>query len=222
MGLSNVLKTVILGAPGSGKGTISNRIVRDFGLKHLSSGDILRSQILKQTDVGLKAKEYIAKGQLVPDDVITRLLSQEIETLKGHSWLLDGFPRTLTQAENLQKFEQLNLAINLDVPAEVIVDRIKGRWTHLSSGRIYHTEFNPPATPGIDDITGEKLVQREDDKPEVVLERLETYRKNVDPVLDYYRSLNILEEFHGRESNEIWPRVHAFLSRKIQPKSGPF
>lgn len=220
--MSNVLKAVILGAPGSGKGTISSRIVRDFGLKHLSSGDLLRAQILKQTDIGNQAKGFIDKGQLVPDDVITRLIASEITNLSTHNWLLDGFPRTRAQTEDLQKFEKVNLVINLHVPSEVIVDRIKGRWTHLPSGRIYHTEFNPPQKPGFDDVTGDPLVQRDDDKPEVVLNRLETYHKNVLPILDFYRNLGILEEFHGKESNEIWPRVHSFLSRLLPPKSGPF
>ncbi|GAB6029014.1 hypothetical protein CHUAL_004802 [Chamberlinius hualienensis] len=221
MGAIRLIKSVIMGAPGSGKGTISARIVRDFGLKHLSSGDALRSQIMNKTEVGMQAKQYIEKGQLVPDSLITKLLSNEITSL-NENWLLDGFPRTRAQAESLGKFSDVNLVINLDVPDEVIIDRIKGRWTHLASGRIYHTEFNPPEKPGVDDITGEPLVQREDDKEEVVRNRLKTYHSITKPVLEFYREQKILEEFHGRESNEIYPRVHTFLTRILPAKSGPF
>lgn len=161
-------------------------------------------------------------GELVPNEIVTELMADEIASLKDVSWLLDGFPRTKTQAEELQRVAKLDMAINLDVPPEVIVERIRGRWTHLPSGRVYNTEFNPPRNPGIDDVTGEPLVQRDDDKPEVVLKRLQTYAKNVGPVLEYYRALNILHEFHGKESNEIWPRIHSFLSKYLPPKSGPF
>ncbi|XP_063605790.1 GTP:AMP phosphotransferase AK3, mitochondrial-like isoform X1 [Penaeus indicus] len=220
--MSKLLRMVILGAPGSGKGTISSRIVRDFGLKHLSSGDILRAQILKKTEIGLAAQSYMKGGQLVPDDVMVKLISSELSGLNASPWLLDGFPRTRPQAEALHNNQKLDLVLSLEVPDEVIVDRIKGRWTHLASGRIYHTEFNPPKVLGKDDVTGEPLVQREDDKPESVRHRLEVYATNTKPLKKFYEDLGILQVFHGTESNEIWPRVHKYMQRHIPAKSGPF
>ncbi|KAK3606155.1 hypothetical protein CHS0354_010788 [Potamilus streckersoni] len=172
-----LLRAIIMGPPGSGKGTISTRIIKDFPMKHLSSGDVLRSQMLNRT----------------------------------------RFPRTLSQSEALYKLEPVDLVVNLNVPFEVIIDRIKGRWTHTPSGRIYHTEFNPPKVPGKDDVTGEPLIQRDDDKEETVCKRLETYQKLTQPVLNFYREHHLLEEFTGKYSNEIWPKVHQFLSTKIKP-----
>lgn len=220
--MSKLFRMVILGAPGSGKGTISSRIVRDFGLKHLSSGDLLRAQILKKTEIGLAAQSYMKNGQLVPDDVMVKLISTELSGLNSSPWLLDGFPRTRPQAEALHNNQKLDLVLSLEVPDDVIVDRIKGRWTHLASGRIYHTEFNPPKVPGKDDVTGEPLVQREDDKPESVRHRLEVYATNTKPLKKFYEDLGILQVFHGTESNEIWPRVHKYMQGHIPAKSGPF
>ncbi|KAK7079639.1 GTP:AMP phosphotransferase ak3, mitochondrial, partial [Halocaridina rubra] len=145
--MSKVFKMIILGAPGSGKGTISSRIVRDFGLKHLSSGDLLRSQIISKTDLGLKAQTYMKDGKLVPDDVMVKLISSELAKINIPTWLLDGFPRTQPQAEALTQHERLDLVLSLEVPHEIIIDRLKCRWTHLPSGRIYNTDFNPPKVP---------------------------------------------------------------------------
>ncbi|KAL3869282.1 hypothetical protein ACJMK2_041985 [Sinanodonta woodiana] len=212
-----LLRAIIMGPPGSGKGTISTRIIKDFPMKHLSSGDVLRSQMLNKTPAGLAAKTYIDQGHLVPDKLILTLISNQLKKLKGKSWLLDGFPRTLPQSEALYKLEPVDLVVNLNVPFEIIIDRIKGRWTHAPSGRIYHTEFNPPKVPGKDDATGEPLIQREDDKEETVCKRLENYQKMTQPVLNFYREHHLLEEFTGKYSNEIWPKVHQFLSTKIEP-----
>lgn len=217
-----MFKMVMLGAPGSGKGTISNRILRDFGLKHLASGDLLRAQILNKTELGLEAQKFMKAGKLVPDDVMVNLISSELKDIKTVPWLLDGFPRTRPQAEALHSYEKLDLVLSLEVPSEVIIDRIKGRWTHLASGRIYHTEFNPPKIPGKDDVTGEDLVQREDDKEESVKQRLELYAKNTGPLKEFYQEMGILKEFTGTESNEIWPRVHKFLQSHLPAQSGPF
>lgn len=213
--ISKIVKAIIIGAPGSGKGTISSRIVKDFGMKHLSSGDMLRGQILQKTEAGLNAKKYTDKGDLVPDEIMVKLILNEIHSLGNVSWLLDGFPRTVAQAIDLHKSEPVNMVISLNVPFEVIIDRIKGRWTHLPSGRVYNTEFNPPKTPGIDDVTGEPLVQRDDDKPETVRQRLETYNRQTKPVLEYYKNMHLLTEFKGKYTNEIWPRVREFLSTQM-------
>jgi len=208
MSASATFRAIILGAPASGKGTISERIVRDFKLKHLSGGDLLRTQIARKTDVGLKAKSYMEKGQLVPDDVISKLIIENLKELRSHHWLLDGFPRTKYQAEYLSKHESINVVLALEVPTEEIVQRIAGRWTHIASGRVYNTSFNPPKIHGKDDLTGEALVQRDDDKPETVRKRLQAYETNIGPIMDFYKNAGLLVKFQGRYTNEIWPQVH--------------
>lgn len=178
-----------MGSPGSGKGTISNFIVKQFQLKHLSIGDMLRNEIQDKTDAGKEANNFIEKGKLVPDDLAIRLIASQISSLiknNSPSLLLDGFPRTVPQAKYLEKVIPVSCVIKLDVPDNIIIERVKGRYIHLSSGRVYHTEFNPPKIHGIDDITGEPLIQRNDDKPETIKNRLNTYRKETQLVLDYY------------------------------------
>lgn len=216
---SSVIKAIILGAPASGKGTISSRIVRDFKMNHLSGGDLLRSQITAKTTVGLEAKKYMDAGNLVPDQLISTLILNELKLMKDQNWLLDGFPRTLNQAECLSKDENITVVISLNVPDDEIVQRVQGRLTHLSSGRVYNTNFNPPKIPGIDDVTGEPLIQRDDDTPEAVRKRLQTYHSNVSPILDFYDKQGILKQFEGRFTDEIWPLVHKFLSELKAPLS---
>merc|ERR1712183_187764 len=203
--------TLIIGAPGSGKGTISNWIVRDFGLVHVSSGDLLRAHLRDGTPLGLEAKSYIAAGDLVPDKVMVGLVSSELKKLGSQPWLLDGFPRTQPQAEALQAETPVNVVVNLCVPFETIIDRIKDRWIHPASGRVYNLVFNPPKVPGKDDETGEDLVQREDVKPESVRNRLEVFKASTSPVLDFYREKGILADFKGTESKKIWPNVEKYL-----------
>ncbi|KAG8595616.1 hypothetical protein GDO81_001575 [Engystomops pustulosus] len=210
-----LFRAVIMGPPGSGKGTISDRIVKHFALKHLSSGDLLRLNIQKKTEIGILAKSYIEQGQLVPDDVITRLIVQELNNFGEHNWLLDGFPRTVPQAQALDKAHQINTVIDLNVPFQTIKDRLTARWIHPGSGRVYNTEFNPPKVSGIDDVTGEPLIQREDDKPETVTKRLKAYESLTKPVLEYYKNKGVLETFSGTETNKIWPHVYSFLQTKL-------
>jgi len=202
---------LIIGAPGSGKGTISNWIVRDFGLTHVSSGDLLRANLRDGTPLGLEAKQHMDKGDLVPDNVMVGLVAGELKKLEKEPWLLDGFPRTQPQAEALQKETPVNVVVNLDVPFETIIDRIKDRWIHPGSGRVYNLIFNPPKVAGLDDETGEPLVQRDDDKPESVRNRLEVFKASTAPVLDFYRSQGILADFQGTESKKIWPHVETYL-----------
>jgi len=201
---------LLLGAPGSGKGTIASRIVRDYGLLHLSSGDLLRAQLAAGTEAGLKAKSYIDEGSLVPDGPMVELIVGELKKM-DKSWLLDGFPRTVVQAEELQKHHALDLVLNLDVPFATIRERLEKRWIHSPSGRVYHTEWNPPKSPGIDDVTGEALIQREDDKPATVTARLQHYGNLTTPVLEFYDKLKILTSFHGTESNVIYPKMQEFM-----------
>ncbi|XP_046357967.2 GTP:AMP phosphotransferase AK3, mitochondrial-like isoform X1 [Haliotis rufescens] len=215
--ISKLLRAIIMGPPGSGKGTISQRIMKDFDMKHLSSGDVLRKQIFERTAAGIEAEKYIAQGQLVPDLTMVNLIFNELEKLENHSWLLDGFPRTVAQAKEVLDRGPIDAVINLNVPFEVIIDRIKGRWTHPASGRIYHTEFNPPTKEGIDDVTGEPLIQRDDDRPETVRKRLEGYQLSTQPVLHFFNDKKLLKEFTGKYSNELWPLVHDYLATKTAP-----
>ncbi|XP_065834251.1 GTP:AMP phosphotransferase AK3, mitochondrial-like [Oscarella lobularis] len=185
-------------------------MVRDYNFVHLSSGDLLRNQIREETRAGLEAKRYVDDGKLVPDSFMVQLFMSEVEKLK-QNWLLDGFPRTVGQAKALDARQDIDIVINLDVPFETIVERIQKRLVHEPSGRTYHTEFHPPQNHGIDDITGEPLTQRSDDRPEAVRERLKVYEALTTPVLQYYKKQDKLERFSGTESNEIWPRVKSLL-----------
>lgn len=208
-----------MGPPGSGKGTVSGRIVKRFGLSHLSSGDLLRANIKAQTELGLLMKSCIDQGQLVPDDVISRLILTEMRSIEQSSWLLDGFPRTVTQAETLDGVCSVDTVINMDVPFQIIKQRLTSRWLHLPSGRVYNIDFNPPKISGLDDVTGEPLIQRDDDTPETITRRLRSYEKQTQPVLEYYRSKGMLETFSGTETNKIWPHIQAFLSKKLFPQN---
>ncbi|KAJ2943801.1 hypothetical protein O0L34_g12330 [Tuta absoluta] len=208
---SKLLKALILGAPGSGKGTISSRIVKKYHVEHISSGDKLRDHIEKQTDLGKEVKKYMTEGKLVPDEVMIKFMLTEMKKVGNKPWLLDGFPRTVAQANALWKVQPVDVVLNLVVPFDVIIDRVKNRWVHLPSGRVYNIGFNTPKVSGKDDVTGEELVQRPDDKPEAVLQRLEIYESVTRPVIEFYKQKNILKEFEGRTSDEIWPKVTAYL-----------
>lgn len=211
---TKLFKSVILGAPASGKGTISARIVKTFNLEHVSSGDKLRQHIQNKTAIGVEAQKYIKEGKLVPDNIMIKFISEELNSIRP-VWLLDGFPRTVDQAKALWDIHNLDVALNLVVPFPVIIDRVKSRWVHLPSGRVYNIGFNTPKVMGKDDITGEPLVQREDDKPEVVQKRLEQYENLTRPVIEFYREKGILQEFAGNTSDEIWPKVLDCLATYI-------
>ncbi|KAL9950332.1 hypothetical protein ACROYT_G042819 [Oculina patagonica] len=212
---SKPVRALIMGPPGSGKGTVSERIVNTFKVTHLSSGDVLRSQIKEGTEVGLKAKAIVEKGGLVPDDIMVELILNKMKELSGGSWLLDGFPRTVIQAEKLGERQQLDVVVNLDVPFETIIDRISKRWIHPASGKTYNLDFNPPKVPGKDDDTGEDLVQRDDDKPETVRQRLKQYEDMTKPLIDFYTKQGTLKSFSGTETNVIWPKVKDYLAENF-------
>jgi nucleoside-triphosphate--adenylate kinase len=212
---------VILGAPGGGKGTISKYLLRDFPLRHISTGDILRQHISMQTPLGKSAESIVKAGGLVPDALIFDAMDQQIEAMSSSdsqiSLLFDGFPRTLPQAEMLQRKHAISAVISLEIPHETVIDRMSKRWVHLPSGRTYSYDFNPPRVKGIDDETGDALVQREDDKPETVRRRLEAYDSMKNPILKYYDNLPAVrtERFHGTESKAIYPKVKLFLKQEL-------
>ncbi len=186
---------VFLGPPGAGKGTQAKRLAKDLGLVHISTGDILRDAVKNQTPLGKKAKEYMDRGELVPDDLIIALIEEVMPPEGGV--IFDGFPRTIAQAEALdemldRKGLKLDAVILFDVPDEVVVERLSGRRVCPSCGAVYHIKFNPPKEDEICDRCGTKLVQREDDREEVVRNRLEVYRKQTAPLIEYYERKGIL------------------------------
>ncbi|KAG2461779.1 KAD4 kinase, partial [Polypterus senegalus] len=209
---AKLFRAVILGPPGSGKGTIAQRIAHSFGLQHLSSGDCLREDIAARTDAGILAKKFIEQGLLVPDHVVTRLMLNRLEKMTNRNWLLDGFPRTLQQAEVLNNSCDLDMVIMLNIPFETLKERLSARWIHPSSGRVYNMEFNPPHIEGIDDISGEPLVRHEDDKPEAVLARLRQYKDVAKPVINFYH--------HPRHTTKLPPPPRTPSMASVQPRQG--
>lgn len=206
-------RAIMIGAPASGKGTISAWIVRDFNVVHISSGDILRQHIKDQTSFGQQVQKYMNDGQLVPDPLVMKCILDTIDT-SGNRWLLDGFPRSINQAEKICEAHKLDAVMHLNVPFDVIIDRVSKRWIHEPSGRVYNIGFNDPKVPGKDDVTGENLIKRPDDQPDVVSKRLKVYDDITKPVLAYYRKKGLLEEFSGTTSKEIWPKLKEFLLNK--------
>ncbi|WP_020209424.1 adenylate kinase [Gilvimarinus chinensis] len=185
------MKVILLGAPGAGKGTQAKMIMDKFGIPQISTGDMLRAAVKAGTPLGVQAKDIMAAGGLVPDDLIIALVKERIaadDCVKG--FLFDGFPRTIPQAEALLEAGiDIDHVIEIDVADEEIVSRLSGRRVHEASGRVYHIEHNPPKTPGVDDETGEELVQREDDKEETVRKRLSVYHEQTKPLVDFYQQL---------------------------------
>ncbi|NWS15709.1 KAD4 kinase, partial [Pachyramphus minor] len=214
---SKLLRAVVLGPPGSGKGTVCERIARSFGLQHLSSGQFLRESLgggdaQGGAAVGLQLWSCVMDG-------FGSILAAFLPLIPApvHCDAYTGFPRTLGQAKALDRICELDLVISLNIPFETLKDRLSARWVHPGSGRVYNMDFNPPHVQGIDDLTGEPLVQREDDRPEAVAARLRKYKDAAKPVIELYKSRGILHSFSGTETNKIWPYVYTLLSSKIPP-----
>ena len=182
------MKIILLGPPGAGKGTQAEVLCQEFNIPHISTGNILREAINAGTELGKKAKSLMDEGILVSDEVIVGVVVDRIAQKDCESgFLFDGYPRTIPQAMALDiNSVEINLVIEIEVPDDVIVNRMSGRRVHLSSGRNYHVDFNPPKAADVDDLTGEALIQREDDKPETVKDRLEVYRTQTLPLIDFY------------------------------------
>lgn len=185
------MRVILLGAPGAGKGTQAQAICETFGIPQISTGDMLRAAVKAETELGLKAKEVMAAGGLVSDDLIIALVKERIEDQDcANGFLFDGFPRTIPQAEALKDSGvKIDHVVDIDVDDEEIVKRLSGRRIHEPSGRVYHVEYNPPRDAGKDDITGEDLVQRSDDEEDTVRKRLEVYHAQTAPLVDFYQQL---------------------------------
>jgi adenylate kinase len=185
------MRIILLGSPGAGKDTQALKLSQRYSIPLISTGEMLRNAIQAGTSLGLSIKNNMGKGELISDDIVIDLVKQRIANPDcSGGFLLDGFPRTIRQAEALSKSNiQIDYVIEIAVDDEEIVKRLSGRWVHAPSGRVYHTEYNPPKKPGFDDITNESLVQREDDKKETVLARLKVYREKTRPLINYYRKM---------------------------------
>ncbi len=213
------LNLILIGPPGAGKGTQADRLRSEFELPHISTGEILRQAVAEQTELGELAASYMDAGNLVPDDVIIGVLLEAIGRSEARDgFLLDGFPRTIPQAEalavDLQKVERkLTGVLLLEVDDEEIVQRVSGRRVNPASGRVYHVDFDPPQVEGLDDVDGTPLVQREDDKPETVRNRLAVYHEQTAPLAGYYEELGLLHRFDGSASpTEVFDHIRATIA----------
>ncbi|KAK5171991.1 Adenylate kinase 2 [Saxophila tyrrhenica] len=260
--LRRAARIILVGAPGVGKGTHAERMLKRYPqLSSISSGDLLRENVRNKTPLGIQAEALMKRGELVPDNMILRLIRNSLTT-KGWlvpgdsaqpitvntvstasntssssaasvnvprptnseyshsdqpdaSFILDGFPRTASQASQLDQLIPINLAIHVHTPTEIILDRICNRWIHPASGRTYNTTFNPPQKEGLDDVTGEKLVQRDDDNPEVWKARLKQFEDAAMPLLEHYDKLGVLWKVVGDSSDEISPKIFKEFERQF-------
>jgi adenylate kinase len=212
------MKIIMLGAPGAGKGTQAKMIAEKYSLPHISTGDIFRANIKNQTELGMEAKKYMDEGKLVPDELTVKILLDRVanEDCKN-GYVLDGFPRTIPQAEVLTKaLEEMNdaidYAIDVDVPDENIVNRMSGRRACVTCGATYHIVHVPPKTENICDKCGSELILRDDDKPETVLNRLKVYHDQTQPLIDYYTAKGVLRTVDGtKDMNDVFAEIVAIL-----------
>ena len=203
------MRIIMLGAPGAGKGTQAKMIASAYQIPHISTGDIFRSNIKNGTELGKKAKEYMDQGLLVPDSLTCDLVVDRIaqdDAQKGY--VLDGFPRTIPQAEALTEAlkargEAIDFALDIEVPDENIVTRMSGRRACLGCGATYHIKYNPPKTEGVCDTCAGELVLRDDDKPETVQKRLDVYHEQTQPLIDYYTEAGVLKELDGTQDIDV-------------------
>jgi adenylate kinase len=213
------LNLVLLGPPGSGKGTQGERLQEDLRLPYYATGDILRAAVRDQTELGRTAKEYMDRGDLVPDEVIVGVIVERIDSVEAlDGFILDGFPRTMPQAEALDaKLGELGRGVTavvlIDVSDDEVVRRLGGRRTCEEGGHVFHVEFNPPKREGVCDIDGSPLVVRDDDEPEVIRNRLETYHAKTEPLVDYYDQRGVLRRIDGAAAqDEVTEQVRRTLA----------
>ncbi len=202
------MKLIMLGAPGAGKGTQAKKIAEKYHIPHISTGDIFRANIKGGTELGMKAKTFMDQGMLVPDEITIGMLMDRIKEADcADGYVLDGFPRTIPQAESLTKAladmgEAIDYAVNVEVADDNIINRMSGRRACLNCGATYHVAFNPPKKEGACDTCGQNLVLRDDDKPETVQKRLEIYHQQTQPLIDYYKKAGVLAEVDGTQNME--------------------
>jgi adenylate kinase len=213
------LNLILMGPPGAGKGTQADRLRIDFGLPFISTGDMLRSNVKNETELGRKAREYMDAGELVPDDLIVAMAAQRLkEQDTEDGFILDGFPRTLDQAVALDQLlsergRRITAAILVDVPDEEVVRRLSGRRICVKAGHNYHVEFDPPKHDDVCDQDGSRLVQRDDDKPEVVRNRLSVYHRQTEPLISYYDQQGVMRRIDGtRSPDEVHDHIRAVIA----------
>lgn len=214
------LNLILLGPPGAGKGTQAERLREDFGLPHISTGDMLRAEVAAGSELGLAAKRYMDAGELVPDEVIVGMISKRVrEPDAGEGFLLDGFPRNAEQADALAGAleglgRRLSAALVIEVPDDELVRRLAGRRVCVKNpSHIYHVEFDPPKHEGVCDQDGSRLIQRDDDKEETIRRRLEVYHSQTEPLIDHYDEAGMLRRFDGtRHPDEVHARVRATVA----------
>jgi adenylate kinase len=208
------MKIIMLGAPGAGKGTQAKKLADKYQIPHISTGDIFRANIKNGTELGNKAKEFMDKGLLVPDELVVDLVIdrfKEEDCKKGY--ILDGFPRTIPQAEALDKAlsdigDSVDFAVNVEVPDENIITRMGGRRACVGCGATYHVQFNPTKVEGVCDRCGKELILRDDDKPETVKKRLDVYHEQTQPLIDYYTNKGIIKEVDGtHDMNKVFDDI---------------
>lgn len=193
-----MMKIVILGAPGAGKGTIAKMANEQLGVPHISTGDLFRNEISNATELGMKVKKIMAEGQLVPDEVTIEILKKRIQKDDAkNGFILDGFPRTLPQADALAGLQEMDVVVNVKVPDEHIIKRLSGRRMCSKCGKNYHILYMPPKKENVCDVCGSELLQRDDDKPASIKKRLEVYRSQTEPLIDYYDKKGKLTEING-------------------------
>ena len=214
----NDMKIIMLGAPGAGKGTQAKMIAEKFGIPHISTGDIFRANIKNGTELGAKAKEYMDKGLLVPDELVVDLIMDRFKADDcKNGYILDGFPRTIPQAEALDKAlsangDSVDYAIDVEVPDENIVNRMSGRRACVGCGATYHIKYNPTKVEGKCDACGEALILRDDDKPETVKKRLDIYHEQTQPLIDYYSEKGALAEVDGtKDMKDVFADIVGIL-----------
>ena len=212
------MKVIMLGAPGAGKGTQAKMIADEYKIPHISTGDIFRANIKSGTELGKKAKTYMDKGELVPDELVVDLImSRFAEDDCKNGYVLDGFPRTIPQAEALdaalaKNDDHVDVAIDIEVPDENIIRRMGGRRACTNCGATYHVVYNPPKVEGVCDVCGQKLILRDDDKPETVKNRLNVYHTQTQPLIDYYKKKDILKTVDGtQDMNKVFADIKAVL-----------
>jgi adenylate kinase len=213
------LNLILIGPPGAGKGTQAERLVDDFDLPYYATGDILRAAIEEGSELGTKAKEYVDRGDLVPDEVICDVIMERIDTPEAEDgFILDGFPRTIRQAEVLEgaldrRGRSLTAALLIEAPAEEVIRRLSGRRICVENQHVYHVEFDPPKKEGVCDQDGSQLIQRDDDKPETIRKRLSVYHEQTEPLIEWYDERGQLRRFDGsRSPEEVHSHIRATLA----------